>query len=47
MVIGHAAGTAAALFALNKASTVQDIEPNELTAALKSEGQILQPPGCD
>lgn len=47
MVIGHAAGTAAALFALNGVSTVQDLDPNELTAALTSEGQILEPPGCD
>ena len=46
MVIGHSAGTAAALFAQNATAgrAVQDVDPAALTAALLREGQILQPP---
>ena len=48
MVIGHAAGTAAALYARNNTvgKTVQDVDAAVLSAALRSEGQILAPRTC-
>ena len=46
MVIGHSAGTAAAIYVKNDTAgkTVQDIDPHALTAALRREGQVLHPP---
>ena len=46
MVLGHSAGTAAAIFASNvtKSKAIQDVDPAVLTAALRHEGQILDPP---
>ena len=48
MVLGHSAGTAAALFVNNHTAgptrTIQDVDSDALTAALLREGQVLQPP---
>lgn len=46
MLIGHSAGTAAAIFASNRTAmkTIQDIDADTLTAALQREGQVLHPP---
>jgi hypothetical protein len=48
MIIGHAAGVAAALFVQNHTTekAVQDVDLDTLTAALLQEKQILQPPDC-
>ena len=45
MVIGHSAGTAAAIFVRNQTvgKAVQDVDPRTLMAALRSEGQVLHP----
>ena len=46
MIIGHSAGTAAAIFSVNgtEDKCMQDIDLDELTAALLREGQVLHPP---
>eukprot|EP00038_Savillea_parva_P011236 m.196160 g.196160 ORF g.196160 m.196160 type:complete len:693 (-) comp19704_c0_seq1:6-2084(-) len=48
MVIGHAAGTAAALYARNASSAraVQDMDMAVLSSTLVSEKQIIKPPTC-
>jgi hypothetical protein len=44
MVLGHSAGTAAAIFATNRtgnnAIAIQDVDPEVLTSALVREGQV-------
>ena len=46
MIIGHSAGTAAAIFSVNgtEDKCMQDIDLDVLTAALLREGQVLHPP---
>jgi hypothetical protein len=48
MVLGHSAGTWAAVYATNTTvgKAVQDVNLDTLAAALASEGQILAPPAC-
>eukprot|EP01043_Picozoa_sp_COSAG02_P036368 COSAG02_NODE_2659_length_8310_cov_10.600901_2_plen_1084_part_00 len=47
MVLGHSAGTAAAVFVNNHTGgdtrAIQDVDPDVLTAALLREGQVLHP----
>ena len=48
MVLGHSAGTAAAVFLQNRTGeptrAIQDVDQDVLTAALLREGQVLHPP---
>ena len=48
MVLGHSAGTAAAIFARNASAgkVLQDVDLATLAAALRLERQILAPPSC-
>jgi hypothetical protein len=48
MVLGHSAGTIAAIYADNKTehAVIQDVDASFMAAALASEGQILRAPQC-
>ena len=50
MVLGHSAGTIAAIYAANSTqhanAAVQDVDPHAVAAELAAEGQVLRAPQC-